>query len=615
MWNFFRRRHDKLCLGVGIAVIAALLLCRDVWNVTIGKLWFVLAVALVLLFLDAAHTRLLVFFLFPLYSGLPGNYITLLLLLKLIILGIRKRERYHFSAVTAACGVIFALFVVAQNLMYGDLTAYHFALCAEIVLLFLFCMGEGRPSLRASANLYAVAVILAGVCSLFVYARIYSFSEIFSGFIRFGDDYGAGGMKMSLDPNFLGFFCLSAMAAHMELLRRERGRAWETALSVLFLPTLGLLGLIGLSRSFILCLAGLIFLELAACVRKPRRFFVALFCLVLLLGGGLLIAQALMPSLIRTLISRFSSADVWSGNGRIELIVEWWQRFTSSPRTVLLGTGLFHTNVHMTVLQYLFGLGVFGGTAAMIFYIGCAKCAGLRLTVHGKIPTVAVFVLSCALPAACSLSALFPMVLAACFSAWGDVTAAEKRPRMDELPMKNRFLRGMGRALYLVAGRLPPSYSKVPLGQRRFRALCARLIITSCGERVNVEKDAHFASDIVVGHDSAIGIRADIGEKTVIGNYVMMGPDCLILTKNHRFDRTDIPMCKQGDALTEPVIVGDDVWIGARVIILPGTIIGHGAVIGAGSVVSGNIPPMAVAAGNPARVLRMRDASENEERL
>lgn len=176
--------------------------------------------------------------------------------------------------------------------------------------------------------------------------------------------------------------------------------------------------------------------------------------------------------------------------------------------------------------------------------------------------------------------------------------------------MKSRFSRGIGRLLYAVASHLPSSDARIRVGQRAFRAFCARLIMASCGARVNVERGAQFASDVVLGHDSALGLRAYIEEGTVIGSFVMMGADCAVFTRNHRFDRADIPMCRQGDTPVRPVIIGDDVWLGARVILLPGTVIGHGAVIGAGSVVAGEIPSMAVAAGNPARVLRMRESGE-----
>lgn len=50
----------------------------------------------------------------------------------------------------------------------------------------------------------------------------------------------------------------------------------------------------------------------------------------------------------------------------------------------------------------------------------------------------------------------------------------------------------------------------------------------------------------------------------------MMGPDCIIYTQNHQFSNLDIPMCKQGFDIPFPVYIDDDVWIGGRVIILPG---------------------------------------------
>jgi len=62
------------------------------------------------------------------------------------------------------------------------------------------------------------------------------------------------------------------------------------------------------------------------------------------------------------------------------------------------------------------------------------------------------------------------------------------------------------------------------------------------------------------------------------------------------------------------VTIGENVWIGTHVLILPGAEIGEGAVIGAGTVVSGVIPPMAVVGGNPAKVIKYRDR-ETYERL
>lgn len=99
--------------------------------------------------------------------------------------------------------------------------------------------------------------------------------------------------------------------------------------------------------------------------------------------------------------------------------------------------------------------------------------------------------------------------------------------------MKNRFSRAVGRFLYAAASHLPSSYSRCRVGQRRLRALCARLILTSCGHEVNIERGARFASDVKLGDCSSIGIRAYIEEGTEIGNFVMMGPDCAVFTRNH----------------------------------------------------------------------------------
>ena len=87
----------------------------------------------------------------------------------------------------------------------------------------------------------------------------------------------------------------------------------------------------------------------------------------------------------------------------------------------------------------------------------------------------------------------------------------------------------------------------------------------------------------------------------------MMGPHCTIYIRNHAFDRLDIPMCEQGFQSEKPIVIGNDVWIGGHVIILPGVQIGNGAIVGAGAVVTKNVPDYAIVGGNPARIIRYRN--------
>lgn len=72
---------------------------------------------------------------------------------------------------------------------------------------------------------------------------------------------------------------------------------------------------------------------------------------------------------------------------------------------------------------------------------------------------------------------------------------------------------------------------------------------------------------------------------------------------------------RDGSLVTRPLVIGSDVWIGYRATILGPLTIGHGAIVGAGSVVAGDVPPYAIVAGNPARVLRMRFDPQTIERL
>jgi maltose O-acetyltransferase len=176
---------------------------------------------------------------------------------------------------------------------------------------------------------------------------------------------------------------------------------------------------------------------------------------------------------------------------------------------------------------------------------------------------------------------------------------------MTALPQSVR--RKIGALLYNpLAKHLPASYSSLHLGQKRLRAFCGRLMLAKCGIGVNIEPNATFSKRVTLGDYSGIGVNAKIYGECHIGNYVMMGQDVTIITRNHAFDRTDIPMMRQGFGEERPVTIDDDVWIGDRVLILAGVHVGKGAIIGAGAVVTKDVPPYAIVGGNPAHIIRMR---------
>ena len=116
-------------------------------------------------------------------------------------------------------------------------------------------------------------------------------------------------------------------------------------------------------------------------------------------------------------------------------------------------------------------------------------------------------------------------------------------------------------------------------------------------------------SPVVIYHAESISVGSfvDIGENVVlrgaggiaIGDRVLIAAGAVITTVGHPLE-----LPRWGITVTKPVKIGDDVWIGANAVILPGVSIGSGSIVGAGAVVSRDVPADTVVAGVPARVIK-----------
>ncbi len=93
----------------------------------------------------------------------------------------------------------------------------------------------------------------------------------------------------------------------------------------------------------------------------------------------------------------------------------------------------------------------------------------------------------------------------------------------------------------------------------------------------------------------------------VIGDNFHSGIQCMIITDTHNYEGDFIPYDET--VISKKIIIEDNVWLGNRVIILPGVTIGEGAIIQAGSVVVNNVPKYAIVGGHPAKVFKYRDVN------
>lgn len=138
------------------------------------------------------------------------------------------------------------------------------------------------------------------------------------------------------------------------------------------------------------------------------------------------------------------------------------------------------------------------------------------------------------------------------------------------------------------------------------------------GKTIYISQGCSFTPEsITLGNNVYFGkncIIHSVHGEIIIGNHVMLGPGVNIHGGNHIIDGLGIgeymdEQIKQNDA-DLPVVIDDDVWIGANSIILTGVHIGKGSVVGAGSVVTHDVEPFSIVCGSPAKTIRKRKMKE-----
>lgn len=109
--------------------------------------------------------------------------------------------------------------------------------------------------------------------------------------------------------------------------------------------------------------------------------------------------------------------------------------------------------------------------------------------------------------------------------------------------------------------------------------------------------------DVIIGDDSRIGLHNTVIGPVTIGSHVNLAQGVVVTALNHCFDNAQLRIDEQGVA-TQPVVIGDDVWIGANAVVLPGITISSHVVVAAGAVVTKDVPSHSLVAGVPAKVIK-----------
>ena len=170
-----------------------------------------------------------------------------------------------------------------------------------------------------------------------------------------------------------------------------------------------------------------------------------------------------------------------------------------------------------------------------------------------------------------------------------------------------KIIKILGYFLYVFIGSWLPHYFygytfKI---SKYIRILSSKMLFNKCGKQVDIGRKVKLNSKIDIGDYSSIGDYSFISGRIVIGKNVMIAPYVMLIASNHNYDRKYIPMNKQGER-SKGIIIEDDVWIGARAIILDGVHIRKGTIVGAGAVVTKDTDEYSVIGGNPAKLIKKR---------
>lgn len=135
-----------------------------------------------------------------------------------------------------------------------------------------------------------------------------------------------------------------------------------------------------------------------------------------------------------------------------------------------------------------------------------------------------------------------------------------------------------------------------------------------CAGAIHVHPASYmsYPQNIEIGYNVFInrGVYITAPEKVIIGSNVLLGPYVVINSGSHKYNNPNLLIRDQGHK-TAPIVISDDVWVGAHACILPGVSIGEGSIVAANSLVAHSVEPYSVVSGIPAKPIFARDKPNN----
>lgn len=407
-------RRMKIDIGsvllYGICIcIASLLFLRDARGVYVNKWIFLIILAPALLFMSERNMMVLWAFIMPLYVGLPGNYLTLIIAARFALNYIARGAKLTDPGLFAMV-LLTAIYIFLQNMFCGITSIFRYAFVIELMIAYAVFCCDTKPYFPGMYTAYATGIAAVGIIMLAYTLRIYSIQELFSAANRLGSTARSDAMTVIIDSNYYGAYVIASVSIGWLLLQKKKTAYFQKIWIITAMIVALLVACIGLSRSFILALTLWVMMAMLSTKKLSHKILFIGICACVAI-----FVINLIPGAVDAIVERFQGDDVKGGNGRVEKVLIYGNEWLSSPIKLLFGVGFAECVAHCMQAQYFFGLGIAG--SGLFAAMGCRYWKRARQLRKGRasfdcaIPAISVQIIAATVPIAQSLTFMLPVFM------------------------------------------------------------------------------------------------------------------------------------------------------------------------------------------------------------
>jgi len=367
-----KSKNRDISIFITCFLFMLLIFLRDVEGVSVNKFLFIIITAVALLAFDTRKTIIFFSFLLPLFNGIPGNYICLLILLKLVF-SLKNQSLGIYS-------IFYALIVFCYEFMHivelSSILQYCFWGMNIALLLVVLLQEKDSFDLQGMLIAFSVAFVFCGTVMLICVEEMGYLEDVISGRYRFGDfseislNYTRS-MRLTIDPNYLGLFSLSSIMGLYMLLQKFGNNKF---LYVLLMVVSTIWGFLTLSRTFFILLVVFMIMQIMFYKSTIKQKLISMMLLCISATVVIFATNQAFPDLFDSMFGRLSDSDFETAGGRSSLNTEYINLLFEDFKVFLFGTGCiemvkfgnFSNDLHCTWLQFPVGFGLIG-LAIIIF--------------------------------------------------------------------------------------------------------------------------------------------------------------------------------------------------------------------------------------------------------